>query len=97
MVLIMKEDNHAKGLIPPALLAEIEAIAAVEHRPARDMVHEALERYLQEHQPLHSNVSAQLPPKRTPQEAAARMLERRKHHKLPEGTTIRDLMTFGRA
>jgi hypothetical protein len=93
----MKVDNHTNALIPPALLAEMEAIAAVEHRPARDMVREALERYLQERQALPSNISAQLPPKRTPQEAAARMLERRKHHKLPEGTTIRDLMTFGRA
>jgi hypothetical protein len=35
--------------------------------------------------------------KGTPQEAAARMLERRKHHKLPDGTTIHDLITFGRA
>ena len=36
-------------------------------------------------------------PKRTPQEAAARMLARRQFHRLPEGTTIRDLMAFGRA
>lgn len=71
------------GLIPPALLAEVEAIAAVEHRPARDMVREALERYLQERQTSTLQVSGRLSPKRTPQEAAARMLERRKGHTLP--------------
>jgi hypothetical protein len=36
-------------------------------------------------------------PKRTPAEAAARMLANRKLHPLPEGMTIRDLMTYGRA
>ena len=35
--------------------------------------------------------------KRSPQEAAARMLNRRPLHHLPESTTIRDLMTYGRA
>jgi metal-responsive CopG/Arc/MetJ family transcriptional regulator len=33
---------------PPGLLAEIEAAAAEEHRPARELVGEAVERYLSE-------------------------------------------------
>ncbi len=36
-------------------------------------------------------------PKRTAQEAAARMLNRRQFHRLPEGKTIRDMITYGRA
>ncbi len=35
--------------------------------------------------------------KRTAKEAAARMLNRRQFHRLPEGTIICDLMTYGRA
>jgi hypothetical protein len=86
------------ALLPPALLAEIEAMAAAEHRPAREMLREAVERYLQDRRPFAGvNNSGSTAPLRTPQQAAARMLERRKFHPLPEGMSIRDLMTFGRA
>ena len=38
-------------LIPPALVAEIQAAADEQHRPASDVVREALERYLKEARP----------------------------------------------
>ena len=42
----MKMGHPADALIPPGLLAEIKAAAAKEHRPARELVGEAVERYL---------------------------------------------------
>ena len=86
----MKADNHTGELIPPALLAEVEAVAAAEHRAAREVVREAVERHVRERQPLSR-------PKLTPREAGARMLERRKGNVLPEGVTIRDLQIHGRS
>jgi metal-responsive CopG/Arc/MetJ family transcriptional regulator len=44
----MKTRHPADALIPPGLLAEIEAAAAEERRPARELVGEAVERYLSE-------------------------------------------------
>jgi predicted transcriptional regulator len=41
----MTARRSAEALIPPDLLAEIEA-AAEEYRPARELVGEAIERYL---------------------------------------------------
>jgi hypothetical protein len=79
--------------IPPALLAEVEAAAELEHRPAVDLVKAALERYLAERQ---SAVETPVP-KRTAAEAVERMLEQRKGNVLPEGVTIRRLLTYGRA
>ncbi len=43
----MKTERLTDTLIPPSLLAEIEA-AAEEHRAPRELVGEALERYLSE-------------------------------------------------
>lgn len=42
----MKTRHSTDSLIPPGLLAEIEAAAAEEHRPVRELVGEAVERYL---------------------------------------------------
>jgi hypothetical protein len=42
----MKTRRRAVVLIPPDLLAEIEAAAAEEHQPAHKLVGEAVERYL---------------------------------------------------
>jgi hypothetical protein len=42
----MKAGRSADALIPPGLLAEIEAAAAEEHRSASELVGEAVERYL---------------------------------------------------
>jgi hypothetical protein len=44
----MKIGHPADALIPPGLLAEIEVAAAEEHRPVRELVGEAVERYLSE-------------------------------------------------
>jgi hypothetical protein len=44
----MKTGHPADALIPSGLLAEIEAAAAEELRPARELIGEAVERYLSE-------------------------------------------------
>ena len=85
-------------LIPPALAAQIQAAADDEHRPAADVVREALERYLSTGRKGTGLAhESPVPAKRPPAEALARMRERRKGNVLPEGVTIRDLMTHGRA
>ena len=84
--------------IPPALAKEFQSAAEVEQRPADELVREALERYLVERR-LRSSVSGVFPRtgRRTPAEAAARLREQRAGTVLPEGVTIKDLMTHGRA
>lgn len=42
----MKTGRFADALIPPGLMAEVEAAAAEERRSARELVGEAVERYL---------------------------------------------------
>ena len=79
--------------ISPALLAQLEAVAEEEHRPAAEVVREALERYLARSR----EDTAQRPSRPTPAEAAARMREQRKGTVLPDGVTIRDLIDYGRA
>jgi predicted transcriptional regulator len=44
----MKSEAPADTLVPPDLLAEIQAAAAEEHRAPSDLVGEAIERYLSE-------------------------------------------------
>ena len=41
-------DSSTADALPAGLLAEIEAAAAEEHRPVRELVGEAVERYLAE-------------------------------------------------
>jgi hypothetical protein len=85
-------------LISPDLLEKVEAIAAVEHRPASEILRDAIEGYLNNHPKAVPSASTANPrPKLTPQEAVARILERRKFHPLPEGETIKSLINFGRA
>lgn len=81
--------------IPPALMADIQAAAEDEHRPATEVVRDALERYLAEWRKGASPRHAQA--RRSLAEAAVRLRERRTGNVLPEGVTIRDLMTHGRA
>lgn len=94
----MKLNDVPDLTIPPTLLADIQTVAEDEHRTAAEVVREALERYLAEWRK-----GARLPhghhrlARRTPTEAAARLRERRTGNVLPEGVTIRDLMTHGRA
>jgi len=82
-------------IIPPELAADIQAVADGEHRPAADVVRDALERYLTDRSKptRHSKEN----PTQTPVEAAARLRELRKGNVLPDGVTIRDLMTHGRS
>lgn len=42
----MKIGRFADALVSPGLMAEVEAAAAQEHRSARDLVCDAVERYL---------------------------------------------------
>ncbi len=93
----MKTQTHFETLIPPSLLEQVEALAAAEHRPAGDMLREAIEGFLRERRALPASEVAGQQSARTAQAAAARILERRKRHLLPDGVTIRDLMTYGRA
>jgi predicted transcriptional regulator len=44
----MKSETPADTLVPPGLLPEIQAAAAEEHRAPRELVGEAIERYLLE-------------------------------------------------
>jgi len=93
----MKPGSDTDLNIPPALFAEIQAAAHEAHRPAADVVREALERYLADWRKGASPARGPAPAKRTPAEAVARLRELRKGNVLPDGVTIRDLMTHGRA
>ena len=82
-------------VIPPALAAEIQAVADGDGRPAADIIRDALESYLAN---WHERMShAQEKPRKTALEAATRLRELRKGIVLPQGVTIKDLMTHGRA
>jgi predicted transcriptional regulator len=95
----MKTNLASEGaLISPDLLEKVQAIAAVEHRPASEILRDAIEGYMHNNSKAVPSASTVDPgPKLTPQEAGARILERRKFHPLPEGETIKSLINFGRA
>ena len=80
------------ALIPAALLERVEALAATQHRAARDVVRDALEGYIRD----WPGDEAPIEPKPTPAEAVKRMLELRKGNMLPPGMTIRDMIDYGR-
>ena len=91
----MKTQTQLEHLIPSALLEQIEALAGAERRPVREMLCEAVESYLQERRSRGGfGVSAS---SRTPQQVAARIRELRRGNVLPDGVTLRELMTYGRA
>jgi hypothetical protein len=85
-----ESETPSEFAVPPALAAQLQAAAAKQHRQLRDVLRDAVELYLREFRPLP-------PAQRSPAEAAARMRESRPGNKLPDGVTIRDLMTYGRA
>ncbi len=93
----MKTQYPAEPLIPAALLEQVEALAAAEHRAAGDMLREAVEGYLQERRGTIDASLARSESRRDLQQVVDRILELRKGNALPEGVTIRDLMTYGRA
>lgn len=76
--------------LPPALLTALEAAAADKHRPAKEIVREALEGYLAE---LHSHGT---PDAQTRSATVTRMLERRKNRHLSSGVGIEDVIAWGR-
>ena len=80
-------------ILSSTLLAEIEAVAVLESRSSRDLLQEIVERFLQDRR---ENGSAEVKSTLSPKEAARLMLERRPFNKLPEGMTIREMMTYGR-
>lgn len=91
----MKTERSTDTLVPPGLLAEIEAAAAEEHREPRELVGEAVETYLERR--AQRRAVAEPGKAHTPAEAAARILELRKGNLLPPGVTIKDLINHGRA
>jgi hypothetical protein len=85
-------------LIPPSLLEQVRAMAAAEHRSASEILRDAIELCQRDHRKvveLAKETPSAAP--RLPHQAVARILERRRYRNLPEGMTIRDLMTLGRA
>jgi hypothetical protein len=82
--------NPSELAVPPALAAQLRAAAAKQHRQLPDVLRDAVELYLNQLRPLPLA-------QRSPAEAAARMRTSRPGNKLPDGITIRDLMTYGRA
>jgi len=88
----MKSRDAADTLeMPPGWLAEVEAIAAEEHRPAAELVRDAVDRYIE------ARHGARPAARHTPADAAARILELRKGNNLPAGVTIKSLIDHGRA
>jgi predicted transcriptional regulator len=86
----MTSDTLSDLAVPPALAARLQEAAAAQHRPPREVLRDAVELYLREQRPFP-------PAHRSPGEAAARIRRSRPGNKLPDGVTIRDLMTYGRA
>lgn len=91
----MQDNDPIEALIPPALLADVEAMAAAEHRSAREVLRAAVEQYRNNRLAMSGDKKAALTD--SADNVVQRILERRKHHPLPEGMTIRDMQTFGRS
>ena len=97
----METENRPNELIPSALLAEVEAMAAAEHRAASEILRDAIELYRHDHAkgvPAGPEASRTMEArKRAAWDAGERILERRQFHPMPEGETIKSLIDFGRA
>jgi hypothetical protein len=89
----MKSQDPTETLVPPDLLVEVEAAAKEERRQPRELVSEAVTRYLEERRARRDQAPEAV---HTPAEAVARILELRKGNLLPPGVTIKDLINFGR-
>jgi hypothetical protein len=77
--------------IPPALAAQLQAAADEQHRPAREVLRDAVEEYLRAWRPLASSN------RRSPAEAAARIMRARQGNARLDDAALRELMTYGRA
>jgi hypothetical protein len=89
----MKSNTASDALLPPGLLSEILAAAEEEHREPRELVGEAVSRYLEGRRAQRAAFTAT----HTPAQAAARIRELRKGNILPPDVTIKDLISHGRA
>lgn len=78
--------------IPDELAARLAAVGASPERVALEALRHAADDLERAQRAAAGAVT-----RRSPAEAAARMRRSRPGNVLPEGTTIRDLMTFGRA
>jgi hypothetical protein len=87
----MRSKDPTETLVPPDLLVEVEAAARQERREPRELVRDAVTRYLEQRRARQGPK-----PVHTPAEAVARILELRKGNLLPPGVTIKDLINFGR-
>ena len=84
------QPEHLSDLaVPASLAARLSEVADAEHRRPLDVLQDAVDLYIRAKQSSGE-------PRRTRAEAAARMRQSRSGNTLPEGVTIRDLMTFGR-
>jgi hypothetical protein len=79
--------------LPPDQESHLVALAARVGRSPDEIVQEAVALWEERQAPRRSSPDA----KRTPAEAAARILELRKGNILPDGETIKDLINYGRA
>jgi hypothetical protein len=86
-----KTENATDLAIPPALAAQLRAAAEEQHRSARDVLRDALEGYLRVSRPMTPTT------RRSPADAAARMLRARRGNVRLDDAALRDLMTYGRA
>lgn len=89
----MRSKDPTETLVPPDLLVEVEAAAKEERREPRELLREAVTRYLEQRRARPGQGPE---PVHTPAEAVARILELRKGNLLPPGVTIKDLINFGR-
>lgn len=87
-----KTENTTDLAIPPALAVRLQAAAEEQHRPAREVLRDALEGYLRAWRPLTTPTT-----QRSPTEAAARMMRARQTNVRLDDAALRDLMTHGRA
>jgi hypothetical protein len=93
----MKHSNESISLpLSAALLARVQAAATEEHRPAAEIVRDALESYLGSRLSRRNSTGNKLEAEMG-LAAAARIRELRRGNILPEGVTIRNLIDEGRA
>jgi hypothetical protein len=87
-----KTENTSDLAIPPALAVRLQAAAEEQHRPAHDVLRDAVEGYLRAWQPVTPSTT-----QRSPTEAAARMMRARQGNVRLDDAALRDLMIHGRA
>jgi hypothetical protein len=95
----MKTNPASAELIPPALLARVQELAAAERRAAADVLREAIEGYLDDRQQAGSPRATPFPREGSSSGDAlvARVLDLRRGNAMTDGDTLKDRVSFGRA